>query len=121
MFIKITFPFYGHLFSTELPPPHTLFLWEIKNKVNKIAWILFVELFGNVEISKCHTENPFKEAGINWGLSTGHCKQEVSSCVSGFSRFPGLALEQEVILAAEVMDQNAQVCSPTVLSQIEPV
>ena len=38
-----------------------------------------------------------------------------------FLGLPGLGFKQDAVLAADIMFQNAQVCSPTEQPQMEPV
>lgn len=47
--------------------------------------------------------------------------QQVLAVRVDFLGLPGLGFKQDVYLAADIMFQNAQVCSPTVQPQMGPV
>lgn len=89
-----------------------------------MTWVLLiVELLGNFEVNKCQRQNPSRRQGL---IRATNCLR-----LTRFNRFrdvwldflglPGLRFKQKTVLAADAMFQNAQVCSPTVQSEMDPV
>lgn len=107
----LRYHFHSRAIFSQLP--FYFFKLHTKNNVDKITWMLIVELLGNFEAGKCQRENPSRRQGLIRGckLRLTRCNRFLAVWV-GFLGLPGLRFIPETVLAADVMFQNAQVCSP---------